>query len=70
MLSAMRPSRSKPLLLSLFLGVTLPACGSRESLGDGSLRVLGAGVVNDPENKSLRFHMLKFGLDRFCEELL
>lgn len=39
-------------------------------MGDGSLRVLGAGVVNDPANKSLRFDMLKFGLDRFCEEML
>jgi len=62
--------RSKPLTLWLFLGLTLPACGSRESMGDGSLRVLGAGVVNDPANKSLRFDMLKFGLDRFCEEML
>jgi hypothetical protein len=39
-------------------------------MGDGSLRVLGAGIVNDPANKSLRFDMLKFGLDRFCEEML
>jgi hypothetical protein len=70
MLAAMRRDRSKPLLLSLFLGLALPSCGSRESLGDGSLRVLGAGVVNDPANKSLRFDMLKFGLDRFCEEML
>jgi hypothetical protein len=70
MLRAMRRDRSKPLLLSLFLGLSLAACGSRESLGDGSLRVLGAGVVNDPENKSLRFDMLKFGLERFCEEML
>ncbi len=70
MLRAMRRARSKRLLLSWFLALTLPACGSRESLGDGSLRVLGAGVVNDPENKSLRFDMLKFGLDRFCEEML
>ncbi len=38
-------------------------------MGDGSLRVLGAGVVNDPANKSLRFDMLKFGLDRFCDEM-
>jgi len=70
MLAAMRRARSKLLLLSLFLGLALPACGSRESLGDGSLRVLGSGVVNDPSNKSLRFDMLKFGLDRFCEEML
>jgi hypothetical protein len=69
MLALMRRLRSKPLLLSLYLGLTLPACGSRESMGDGSLRVLGAGVVNDPANKSLRFDMLKFGLDRFCDEM-
>jgi hypothetical protein len=70
MLPPMRRLRSKQLLLSLCLGLALPACGSRESMGDGSLRVLGAGVVNDPANKSLRFDMLKFGLDRFCEEML
>jgi len=39
-------------------------------MGDSSLRVLGAGVVNDPANKSLRFDILKFGLDRFCDEML
>jgi len=27
-------------------------------------------VVNDPANKSLRFDMLKFGLDRFCDEMM
>ncbi len=58
------------LALSLGLGLLTAACGSRESMGDGSLRVLGAGVVNDPANKSLRFDVLKFGLDRFCEEML
>jgi hypothetical protein len=49
--------------------LVLGGCGSRESMGDSSLRVLGAGVVNDPANKSLRFDMLKFGLERFCEEM-
>lgn len=34
------------------------------------MSVLGAGVVNDPSNKSLRFDLLKFGLDSFCEEML
>ncbi len=57
-------------VLPLSLGLLLSGCGSRESMGDGSLRVLGSGVVNDPSNKSLRFDMLKFGLDRFCEEML
>jgi len=56
--------------LVLLALTALPACGSRESMGDTSLRVLGAGVVNDPANKSLRFDVLKFGLERFCEEML
>jgi len=70
------PARLPPLLgLILSLGSLgalglLGGCGSRESMGDSSLRVLGAGVVNDPANKSLRFDMLKFGLDRFCDEMM
>lgn len=47
----------------------LLGCPSRESVGTGSLSVLGAGVVNNPSNKSLRFDILKFGLDRFCDEM-
>lgn len=70
MLRPMLAVLSKQLALPLFLGLSLVACGSRESMGDGSLRVLGAGVVNDPANKSLRFDLLKFGLARFCEEML
>jgi hypothetical protein len=65
---ASRPHAS--LLLALCLGSALAGCGSRESIGDSSLRVLGAGVVNDPANKSLRFDILKFGLERFCEEMM
>ena len=34
------------------------------------MSVLGAGVVNDPQNKSLRFDILKFGLESFCHEML
>jgi hypothetical protein len=33
------------------------------------MSVVGAGVINDPENKSLRFDMLKFGLESFCTEM-
>ncbi len=51
------------------LALGLVGCPSRESVGTGSLSVLGAGVVNNPGNKSLRFDILKFGLDRFCEEM-
>jgi hypothetical protein len=35
-----------------------------------SMSILGSGVVNDPANRSLRFDLLKFGLERFCEEML
>jgi hypothetical protein len=34
------------------------------------MSVLGAGIVNDPANKSLRFDILKFGLESFCQEML
>jgi hypothetical protein len=45
------------------------ACASREAVGTRSMSVLGAGIVNDPENKSLRFDLLKFGLDSFCDQM-
>ncbi|HEY5377588.1 MAG TPA: hypothetical protein VIK01_28105, partial [Polyangiaceae bacterium] len=48
----------------------LAGCASRDSLGSSAVRVLGAGVINDPSNKSLRFDILKFGLDSFCTEML
>lgn len=54
-------------LLALCL-LTL-GCASRESIGTRSIAILGAGVVNDPKNRSLRFDMLKFGLDSFCQEM-
>lgn len=44
-------------------------CGSSEALGFGALTVLSDGVINDPSNKSLRFDILKFGLDQFCTEM-
>ncbi|MFZ5892226.1 MAG: hypothetical protein ACOY0T_14305 [Myxococcota bacterium] len=44
-------------------------CASREAVGQSSLSILGPGVVNDPKNRSLRFDMLKFGLERFCAEM-
>jgi hypothetical protein len=58
------------ILLALVCAVLVEGCGSRESLGARSLTVLGAGVVNSPQNKSLRFDILKFGLERFCFEML
>jgi hypothetical protein len=50
--------------------MTLSGCPSKESIGMSSMAILGSGVVNDPSNRSLRFDLLKFGLDQFCEEML
>lgn len=61
---------SRQALLLASLCVTLGGCPSREGLGASGMSVLGSGVVNDPANKSLRFDILKFGLDSFCQEML
>ena len=55
-------------LLALVSGASF-GCASRESMGQRSLTILGAGVVNDPKNRSLRFDLLKFGLEQFCAEM-
>lgn len=40
------------------------------STGRDAATIVGRGVVNSPSNKSLRFDMLKFGLEEFCNELM
>jgi hypothetical protein len=62
-------SRWIALFSPAFAAALLCGCPSRESIGAGSMAILGAGVVNDPANKSLRFDLLKFGLDSFCKEM-
>src|SRR4051812_31442997 len=54
-----------PTLLAL-----LGLAGCASSVGSSAVSVLGAGVLNDPSNKSLRFDILKFGLTTFCGEML
>lgn len=65
------PARSRKLLAAslttLFAFAALPSCASTSSR---TVSILGAGVMNDPANKSLRFDILKFGLATFCGELL
>jgi hypothetical protein len=39
-------------------------------MGGAALGIVGQGVINDPANKSLRFDILRFGLERFCEEMM
>lgn len=51
-------------LLLTFL--TFSACA--EKAGLAAVRIM-PGVTNDPRNKSLRFDILRFGLDEFCFEM-
>jgi hypothetical protein len=44
-------------------------CPRQEQVGVATMTILGEGVINDPKNKSLRFDLLKFGLDEFCREM-
>ncbi len=55
--------------LAITLGVG-SGCTSPDSFGSRAVAVVGAGVINDPSNKSLRFDILKFGLESFCTEML
>lgn len=56
--------------LWLSCGLLSQACGNSEALGVSAMSVVSAGVTNDPSNKSLRFDLLSYGLDRFCVEML
>ncbi|HVW24585.1 MAG TPA: hypothetical protein VHC69_04415 [Polyangiaceae bacterium] len=61
-----RLSAALAAMLALFGAV---GCPSRDSMGVRAISLLGPGVINDPANKSLRFDLLKFGLDQFCAEM-
>lgn len=54
---------------ALVAGALAPACGNRETLGVSAMSVVSAGVLNDPANKTLRFELLTYGMDRFCVEM-
>lgn len=57
-------------LAGLSCGLVSQGCGNREALGVSAMSVVSAGVTNDPSNKSLRFDLLTYGIDRFCVEML
>ncbi|MBM4361337.1 MAG: hypothetical protein FJ104_01560, partial [Deltaproteobacteria bacterium] len=63
------PSRGTLALLSLLALAGATGCPRREAFGIGAMGMLGPGVINDPKNRSLRFDLLKFGLDQFCREM-
>lgn len=53
---------------ALVFALVLAGCG-KERFGSGAIGILSEGVINDPSNKSLRFDLLKFGLEQFCQEM-
>lgn len=58
--------RVLPVLGLLGTGAVLAGCPSKETL---AFSIVADGVINDPANKSLRFDLLKFGLEQFCFEM-
>ncbi len=61
--------RLRSLGIALLAGAACAGCPNKETIGTSAIGVLGRGVINDPRNKSLRFDVLKFGLERFCTEM-
>lgn len=57
-------------LAALAFALPLPSCASQERLGGSAVGIVGQGVVNSPSNKTLRFDILRFGLGRFCQEMM
>lgn len=51
------------------LALLLLGCVPQERVGFGAMGVLSEGVINDPQNKTLRFDLLQFGLAEFCREM-
>ncbi len=60
--------RFASLLLPLAC-LCLSGCTKSETLGTKSMTLVGQGIVNDPKNRTLRFDLLKFGLESFCTEM-
>lgn len=54
------------LLLVVATSSLLAGCPNKETI---AFSIVADGVINDPSNKSLRFDLLKFGLDQFCAEM-
>jgi hypothetical protein len=65
--------RGQSLARSLTVGISalflFTGCPRQDALGISAMSILGKGIINDPKNKSLRFDLLKFGLDEFCKEM-
>lgn len=59
----------RALAVLLLCTLAIGGCASREAMGTGAVTMLGPGVVNNPKNRSLRFDLLRYGLDSFCDAM-
>jgi hypothetical protein len=57
------------LMVLLLLCPSLSSCANSETLGIKGITFVGQGMVNDPQNRSLRFDLLKYGLETLCSEM-
>jgi hypothetical protein len=67
---AVEALRYAAAVIVLACALVSQGCAGREALGVSAMSVVSAGVLNDPSNKTLRFDLLTYGMDRFCEEML
>ncbi len=62
-------SNRTAVVLFLGFGALGPACsGLAQTTGPQALAIM-PGVINRTDNKSLRFALLKYGLETFCQEM-
>src|SRR4051794_23048581 len=64
------PKRSTvaTFLIPFLLAGLIGCAGLAQSSGPSALAIM-PGVINRADNKSLRFAMLKYGLESFCQEM-
>ena len=65
-----RHRRVGAALVLLALGVWLSSCAGMAQGAGADVLAIMPGVINRADNKSLRFAMLKYGLESFCQEML
>ncbi|HMA93711.1 MAG TPA: hypothetical protein VKP30_13560 [Polyangiaceae bacterium] len=54
---------------TLLLVASLVGCTKSETFGTKGVTFVGGGIINDPKNRTLRFDLLKYGLESFCTEM-
>src|SRR5687768_4280344 len=61
---------SGAVFVLLAFGALLASCAGMAQGAGADVLAIMPGVINRADNKSLRFAMLKYGLESFCQEML